>query len=345
MPVPTRVFGNTGEQLPRVCFGAMGITSFYANAAEADKSAEIEAQGVEALIAFADAVAPAKAHIDTAYLYIASRPGGRHNEEVVGEAIKKIGRERVFLATKGSFTITGTGAEMKRVQDSTDAGLRAQLAASLARLGVDSVDLFYEHRRDVNVPIEDVAKTFKTLHAEGKIRFAGLSECTASELRRAHAVFPITCVQMEYSLQSRAIEKELIPACRELGVAIVAYSPLGRGMLTATYASADDVPAGDYRKTAPRFGAASNFEKALALKALAEKKGCTTAQLALAWLLSRGDDVFPIPGTKHKARVIENLGAADVVLSAEEVAAIDAAVPEGEGERYAGGWGQFERRT
>jgi aryl-alcohol dehydrogenase-like predicted oxidoreductase len=286
-------------------------------------------------------VAPQLAHIDTAFIYVASRPGGPHNEEVVGAAIKKIGRERVFLATKG-----GLSASFK--PDSSDAGLRGQLAASLARLGVDCVDLFYEHRRDVATPIEDVARTFRALRDEGKIRFAGLSECTPSELRRANAIFPITAIQMEYSLQARGIEAELLAVCRELKVACVAYSPLGRGMLSGTFASRADIPAGDFRLKSPRFSeelAARNFEKAAALKAIAARKGCTTAQLSLAWLLAKGDDIFPIPGTKSAARAVENAGASAVVLSADDVAELEAAVCEAAGDRYEGKHGQFDARV
>lgn len=207
-------------------------------------------------------------------------------------------------------------------------------------------DLYYEHRRDVATPIESVMATFKALAAEGKIRFAGLSECTPSELRRAHAVFPVTAVQMEYSVQERGVEKELLAVARELGVAVVAYSPLGRGMLSQTYASPADLPEGDWRRSAPRFAAAAaeNFEKAAALKALAARKGCTSAQLALAWLLSRGPDVFPIPGTKSAVRAVENARAATVELTPAEAAEVEAAVPEATGDRYDGRRGQFEDR-
>lgn len=334
-----RSFGNSAIQLPRCGLGAMGITSFYASTG--DNSA-IEAAGVDAICAYAESVAPAPAHVDTALIYAASRPGGRHNEEIVGEAVRRLGRDRFFLATKGSMNPDFS-------PDSSDAGLRRQLASSLARLGVSHVDLFYEHRRDVNTPIEAVAATFRALRDEGLIRFAGLSECTASELRRAHAVFPITAIQMEYSLQSRSIEASgLLSAARELGVAVVAYSPLGRGMLSSTFATLADLPADDWRvKSMPRLAvdvAAKNLLPGAALKDIAARKGCTPAQLALAWLLSRGDDIFPIPGTKSAARAVENARAADVVLTPQDIAAIEAAVPEAEGDRYENKWGQFEAR-
>ena len=176
-------FGTTGVDVARVGFGAMGITSFYAG------TAATEEEGIKAIEAYVAAAAPALAHIDTALIYSNKREGGRHNEEVVGEALRRVGREKVFLATKGSMS-------MSFQPDSSDEGLRAQLASSLARLGVASVDLYYEHRRDVKTPIEQVAATFKALKEEGKIRFAGLSECTADELRRACAVFQISAIQM-----------------------------------------------------------------------------------------------------------------------------------------------------
>jgi aryl-alcohol dehydrogenase-like predicted oxidoreductase len=314
----------------------MGITSFYVSAPTADE------EGVAAIEALVKAVEPAVVMIDTALIYVASRPGGKHNEEVVGEAVRKVGREKVFLATKGSMNADFS-------PDSSDAGLRAQLASSLKRLGLDSVDLYYEHRRDVKTAIEDVMRTMKALKEEGKIRFAGLSECTPAELRRAHAVFPVTAIQVEYSLQARvAVESELLAVARELGVAVVAYSPLGRGMLSGTFASRAEVPDGDWRKSSqPRWSealAARNFEQAAKLKDIAARKACTPAQLALAWLLAKSDIVFPIPGTKSAVRAIENARAADVALTAADVAELEALVPEGEGDRYEGKWGQFEAR-
>ena len=323
--------------LPRIGMGAMGITSFYASSGD---NAAIEAAGVDAICAYADAVLPAPAHVDTAFIYVPTRPGGRHNEEVVGEAIKRLGRERFFVATKGSM-------DVGFVPNSSDAGLRAQLAASLARLGTEYVDLLYEHRRDVATPIESVMATFKALRDEGKIRFAGLSECTASELRRAHAVFPVTAIQMEWSLQSREIESALLGVARELGVAVVAYSPLGRGMLSGTFASRDTLPEGDWRRSSPRWAeavAARNFAAAAALAAVAARKACSPGQLALAWLLSKGLDVFPIPGSKVGSRAVENARAAAISLSGADVAEVEAAVPQAEGDRYEGRHGQVEAR-
>ena len=327
-------FGASGVQVSRVGLGAMGITSFYAGTPETEEA------GIKAIEAHVAACAPALAHIDTALIYMNARPGGRHNEEVVGAALKRVGRDKVFLASKGSMNADFS-------PDSSEAGLRAQLASSLARLGVESVDLYYEHRRDVKTPVEQVAATFKALHAEGKIRFAGLSECTADELRRAHAVFPITAVQMEYSLQSRSIETTgLQAAAKELGVAVVAYSPLGRGMLSGTFASRAELKEGDWRLSQPRFSeelAAANLAKAAALKAVAARKGCSAAQLALAWLLAKG--AFPIPGTTHAERAVENVKSGAVALSEEDVKELESLVSEAEGDRYAGKWGQYETRS
>jgi aryl-alcohol dehydrogenase-like predicted oxidoreductase len=334
----TSIFGNSQEALPRIGFGAMGITSFYASSLSND---EIEEAGIEAMVKYAEAVSPAKAHIDTALIYIASRLGGRHNEEVVGEAIRRIGRDRVFIATKGSMNPDFS-------PNSSDSGLRSQLESSLKRLGVSTVDLYYEHRRDLNTPIESVMATFKALKEEGKIRFCGLSECSPSELRAAHAVFPVTAIQMEYSLQSRSIEKELLNVAKELGVAVVAYSPLGRGFLSGTFSSRSELDPTDWRLSQPRFSESlmdANASKASALKSIAEKKKCTTAQLALAWLLHKGgDSIFPIPGTKSAARAIENANSVNIILSHEDLAEIEACVPEAEGDRYEGKWGQFETR-
>ena len=327
-------FGSTGVQIARVGFGAMGITSFYAG------TLETEEHGIKAIEAYAAAAAPALAHIDTALIYSNAREGGRHNEEVVGAALKRVGREKVFLATKGSMS-------MKFEPDSSDAGLRAQLASSLARLGVESVDLYYEHRRDVKTPVEAVAATFKALAAEGKIRFGGLSECTADELRRACAVHPIAAIQMEWSLQSRSVERTgLLAAARELGVAVVAYSPLGRGMLSGTFASRDELAENDWRRSQPRFSealAAANLAKAAALKSVAARTQCSTAQLALAWLLTKG--AFPIPGTTHAERAVENVKSGAVALSEEDVKELESLVSEAEGDRYAGKWGQYETRS
>lgn len=215
-------------------------------------------------------------------------------------------------------------------------------------MGVDSVDLYYEHRRDVKTPIESVMQTFRALKEEGKIRFCGLSECSPSELRAAHKVFPVTAIQMEYSLQSRSIEKELLSVAKELNVAVVCYSPLGRGLLSGTFTTRDQLAVGDWRLSQPRFGDSLidvNASRASTLKSIAEKKKCTTAQLALSWLLHKDrDSLFLIPGTKSSTRAIENVNSVNVVLTEDDMKEIEACVPEAEGDRYEGKWGQFENR-
>jgi aryl-alcohol dehydrogenase-like predicted oxidoreductase len=227
--------------------------------------------------------------------------------------------------------------------------IRKQLGESLARLGTDYVDLYYQHRVDSSTPMETVMGVLKELHAEGKIRYAGLSEMTPDELRKAHAVFPVSAVQLEYSLQTRDIEATVLPVARELGIGLVAYSPLGRGLLSQTFKTVEDLPEHDWRRTLPRFSGeafAKNAAKAENLHKIAERKGCTTAQLAIAWVLRKGADIVPIPGTKSVARVAENLGAAAVAeaLTDADIAEIEANVPEAEEERYAGMWGTFNLR-
>lgn len=270
--------------------------------------------------------------LDTAWIYqnFAVPGGADTNEGFVGKAIKEFGRDKFVIATK--FGIGGKGP------DSSEAFIRNQLSESLKRLDIDCIDLYYQHRPDPNTPIEEVMEVLKALHSEGKIKYAGLSECTGDELRRAHAVFPVTAIQMEWSLQTRDLEATVVPVARELGVAIVAYSPLGRGMLSDTFKSAKDVPAHDWRaKETGRF-AGDNLQKNIddlsAFKAFAEKKGCTPAQLSLAWLLAQGDDVFPIPGTKNPERVVENAATAQVVLSKEEADQVAKLVPQPKGDRY-----------
>ena len=212
--------------------------------------------------------------------------------------------------------------------------------ASLKRLGVSTIDLYYQHRVDADTPIEDTVGAMAELVAAGKVRYLGLSEAAPATIRRAHAVHPIAALQTEYSLWSRDPEGELLDTCRELGIAFVAYSPLGRGFLTGRYRSLDDFAPDDWRRNNPRFQG-ENFKKNLDLVAkveqLAKEKGCTPAQLALAWLLSRGDNVIPIPGSTRIERVEENAGAAGVVLSTDDVRALDAIAPDVAGQRYAEG--------
>jgi aryl-alcohol dehydrogenase-like predicted oxidoreductase len=217
--------------------------------------------------------------------------------------------------------------------------VRACCDASLKRLAVETIDVYYQHRVDKTVPIEETVGAMAGLVREGKVRFLGLSEASAATLRRAHAVHPISALQTEYSLWTRDPEDAVLPACRELGVGFVAYSPLGRGFLTGRFRTFEDLPEGDYRRNAPRFQGenfAKNLDLVMKVEEIAKEKGCTPAQLALAWLHAQGADVVPIPGTKTRARLEENAGALGVVLSFEDLARIDAVAPKGiaAGPRY-----------
>ncbi|GHE82348.1 aldo/keto reductase [Streptomyces longispororuber] len=259
---------------------------------------------------------------DTADYY-----GGGHNEELLGRALSGARRERAVIATKFGFAnrlgepplIRGDAAYVRQACD-----------ASLRRLGVDHIDLYYQHRVDPDVPIEETVGAMAELVAAGKVRHLGLSEASARTIRRAHAVHPIAALQSEWSLWTRDLEAETAPACRELGIGIVPFSPLGRGFLTGRLTSVDALEENDMRRTQPRF-ADGNLERNLALveavRSLAAAKGVTAGQLALAWVQHRGDDVVPIPGTRREAYLVENLAAVTVELSAEDLAAIDAAAP------------------
>lgn len=266
--------------------------------------------------------------IDTAEIY-----GPFVNEELVGKAIAGR-RDEVVLATKFGLVSHGKGGP--QVLDSTPANITTAVEGSLRRLGVDHVDLYYQHRVDPNVPIEDTIGAVAELVRQGKVRYIGLSEASAATVRRAHAVHPITALQSEYSLWTRDIEDEILPTVRELGIGLVAYSPLGRGFLTGAIGSRDQLAEDDFRKEQPRFSA-ENFDANLALvaevRAVASSIGATSAQVALAWLLARGDDVVPIPGTTKASRVDENAGAVDIDLLPEHLARLESLTPA-TGERY-----------
>jgi aryl-alcohol dehydrogenase-like predicted oxidoreductase len=251
-------------------------------------------------------------HLDTAASYQLGE-----NERFVGSLIRDR-RERVFLATK--YGITRTPEGVLKI-DNHPASIRAAVEDSLARLGTDRIDLFYLHRIDRSVPIEESVGAIKVLIEEGKIRYAGLSECSGATLRRACAVHPIAAVQSEYSLWVRDPEAGVLAACRELGVGFVAYSPLGRGFLAGNFRTLEDLPAGDHRRQVPRFQDASiehNARIAEAISALAARKGCTPAQLALAWVLAQGPDILTIPGMKTRAHLAQNIAALDAALSDTE---------------------------
>ena len=270
--------------------------------------------------------------IDTSDAY-----GNGANEELVGRALR--GRRRdAFVATKFGF-VRDAANPNARVIDARPERVRSTCEASLKRLGIEQIDLYYLHRVDPNVPIEDTVGAMAQLVRAGKVRYLGLSEAGPGSIRRAHATHPISSLQSEYSLWTRDMEADVLPTCRSLGIGFVAYSPLGRGFLTGRFRKPDDLAADDYRHAHPRF-TPGNFEKNLGLlgrvEAIAREKQCTPAQLALAWLLARGRDVVPIPGTKRRKYLEENAGAVAVALTTEEIARIDAAVPVGAtaGPRY-----------
>lgn len=338
--IARRRLGHVGPEVSAIGLGCMGMSEFYGAADEAESVATVH-HAIDLGIDF----------LDTADMY-----GVGRNEELVGRAIADR-RERVFLATKFG-NVRGDDGSFGGVCGRPDY-VRSACEASLARLGVDVIDLYYQHRVDPAVPIEETVGAMAELVSEGKVRFLGLSEAAPQTVRRAHAVHPIAALQTEYSLWSRDVEDDgqvamspghgsavrgtadlpILATVRELGIAFVAYSPLGRGFLTGRFRSAADFPADDYRRFHPRF-AGDNFERNLALvreiESLAADKGCTAAQLALAWVLAQGEDVVPIPGTRRPSRLDENVASLELELSREELDRIDAAFPRGAaaGDRY-----------
>jgi len=299
----------------------MGMSAWYGETDEAESIATIH-RALEIGIFF----------LDTADIYGASFG---ENEQLVGRAIAGR-RDEVVLATKFANAVNPDGS--RRI-DGRPEYVREAIDASLARLGVDHVDLYYQHRVDADTPIEETVGAMAELVAAGKVRHLGLSEASAATIRRAHAVHPIAALQSEYSLWTRDPEGEILDTCRELGIGIVPYSPLGRGFLAGRFSSADELEEGDFRKSNPRFTGENlerNIRLAARVKALAADKGVTPAQLALAWVLSRGEDVVPIPGTKRRAYLEENARAGEVELTEAELALLDAEFPPGAaaGSRY-----------
>jgi aryl-alcohol dehydrogenase-like predicted oxidoreductase len=270
--------------------------------------------------------------LDTADMY-----GPFTNEELVGRAIRGR-RNEVVLATKFGIVRSADDPRVRGISGRPEY-VRQAAEGSLRRLGVDHVDLYYQHRVDPSVPIEETVGAMSRLVEEGKVRFLGLSEAGAETIRRAHTVHPITALQSEYSLWSRDIEDDIIPTIRELGIGLVAYSPLGRGFLTGRFTSIDDLPEDDFRRTSPRFQG-ENFQKNLDLvkqiEEIATAKGCTASQLALAWVHAQGGDVVPIPGTKRRRYLEENVAALEVELTPDDLARIEEVAPKGvaAGERY-----------
>ena len=318
--ISKRRLGKEGPEVSAIGLGCMGMSEFYVGGSEAESVATIH-----------HALGRGVTFLDTADMY-----GWGSNEELVGRAIRDR-RGDVFLATKFG-NVRGPNGEFLGVRGDPNY-VRSACEASLKRLGVEVIDLYYQHRVDTKVPIEDTVGEMARLKDEGKIRFLGLSEAAPETIRRAHEVHPITAVQTELSLWSRDAEGEVLPTVRELGIGYVAYSPLGRGFLTGQFKSPDDFPEGDFRKNHPRFQG-ENFEKNIQLvhevEKMAEEKGCTTAQLALAWVLAQGDDIVPIPGTKRRKYLEENVKALDVTLDAAQMAELAELFPRGvaSGERY-----------
>jgi len=320
MALQQRSLGGDGLAVSALGLGCMGMSDFYGGRDEAEAIATIH-RALDLGVTF----------LDTADMY-----GVGANEELVGRAIRDR-RDAVVLATKFGNVRGADGAFLGI--DGRPAYVRQACEASLRRLGVETIDLYYQHRVDPKTPIEETVGAMARLVEQGKVRHLGLSEAAPATIRRAQAVHPITALQTEYSLWSRDPEDDILPTCRELGIGFVAYSPLGRGFLTGQITRFDDLDPDDSRRNQPRFQG-ENFQKNLDLvarvKEIAREKGCTPGQLALAWLLARGEDIVPIPGTKRRTYLEENVGALDVALTSEDLARIDAVAPRdaASGERY-----------
>ena len=318
----TRRLGPDGPEVSAIGLGCMGMAAFYGTPSDESQATSVIHRALELGITF----------FDTAEMY-----GPHTNEIQVGKALADR-RDKAFVATK--FGI-GYNAERTALKvDGSPANVRRAIEGSLTRLGMDHVDLYYLHRVDPDTPIEETVGAMAELVTEGKVRFLGLSEAAPETIRRAHATHPITALQTEYSLWSREPEDEILSTVRDLGIGFVPYSPLGRGFLSGDIRSLEDLAEGDFRRTNPRF-MGENFQKNLdlveAVKGIAHDRGVTAAQLALAWVLAQGDHLAPIPGTRRIKTLEDNAAAADIVLTAEDVEAIEAVFPKNAaaGERYA----------
>jgi len=320
--IPTRRLGTQGLEVSALGLGCMGMTHSYGTPEERDER--------EAIATIHRAIELGVTFLDTAEVY-----GPFTNEELLGRALEGR-RDQVILATKFGMALDGaTGDGL----DSRPAHIREAVEGSLGRLRTDHVDLLYQHRVDPAVPIEDVVGTMADLIREGKVRFLGLSEAGERTIRRAHSVHPISALQSEYSLWERNLEPHIIPLLRELGIGLVPFSPLGRGFLTGVVKRAEEYPEGDFRRGDPRYQGGNfdaNMRAAATVREIAETRHATPGQVALAWLLGKGDDIVPIPGTKRRTYLEENVAAVRVRLSAGDMAQLDAALPPGRvaGARY-----------
>ncbi|MDQ3125397.1 MAG: aldo/keto reductase [Pseudomonadota bacterium] len=318
----TRKLGRGGPEVSAIGLGCMGMAAFYGQASDEVQATAVIHRALDLGVTF----------LDTAEMY-----GPHKNEIQIGKALADR-RDRAFVATK--FGIGYNAERTALTVDGSPANVRRAIEGSLKRLGMDHVDLYYLHRIDANTPIEETVGAMGELVKEGKVRFLGLSEASPETLRRGHAEHPITALQTEYSLWSREPEDELFATCDELGIGFVPYSPLGRGFLSGEIKSIEDLAADDFRRSNPRFQG-ENFQKNIdlvhAVAAIAGDKGVTAAQLALAWVLAQGETLVPIPGTRRIRTLEENAAAADLVLTADDLARIEAVFPKGaaSGHRYA----------